>query len=135
MKARALNLCLILTSFIGYLEWGKDKKMFLLQGEIEIIIKIFSDPKSAIHPFVVLPLLGQILLLITLFQTKPARVLTIFGIVCLCFLLGFIFFIGLISLNFKILFSAIPFLITAFLTIKNLRKLRVHKSVANGNEA
>jgi len=35
---------------IGYTEWGDDNKMFLFQGGIEIIEKIFKDPISVIHP-------------------------------------------------------------------------------------
>lgn len=122
MKSKILNACLILTSLLGYLEWGTDQKMFLLQGEMEILTKLFDDPLSALHPFTVLPLFGQILLLITLFQSKPSKLLTYSGLGCLSILLLFMFFIGLISFNYKIVLSTIPFIVTGILTIRNLRK-------------
>ncbi len=122
MKSKILNFLLILTSLIGFLEWGKDGKQFLFQVEAEIISKLFTDPISIIHPLTILPLAGQLILLITLFQKKPNKVLTFISIGGLGILLGLMFAIGLIDLNFKILFSTIPFLVIAFLTIRYHRK-------------
>lgn len=68
MKRKFLNLLLIVTSPFGYLEWGSENSMFLFQGEWEVLVKLFQDPVAAAHPFTLMPLLGQILLLITLFQ-------------------------------------------------------------------
>lgn len=118
MKNKILNLALILTSLLGYLEWGTGNKMFLFQIEGEVLSKLFSDPVSALHPFTVLPLLGQILLIVTLFQQQPGKMLTYIGIGCIGLLLAFIFFIGLISLNFKVLLFALPFLLVAAWTIR-----------------
>jgi hypothetical protein len=122
MKSKILNLLLIITSLIGYLEWGGDNHVFLFQGETEIIIKLFTNPASVIHPFILLPLVGQILLLITLFQKSPGKILTYFSITSLGLLLGFMFVIGLLSMNFKIVLSTIPFMITAVLTIRHFRE-------------
>lgn len=80
MKSKLLNLLLILTSFAGYLEWGGDRHLLLYQAEIEIFTKLFTDPMSVMHPFTILPLLGQIALLITLFQKSPNKILTLAGI-------------------------------------------------------
>lgn len=121
MKHKILNLALVFTSLIGYLEWGTNSKMFLFQGEMEILSKLFSDPDSVIHPFTLLPLFGQILLLVTLAQKEPNKILTYIGLGCIGLLLAFMFVIGLISFNYKILLSTIPFLITAVLTIRHLR--------------
>jgi hypothetical protein len=117
-KNKVLNSLLILSSFIGYLEWVKDKKLFLFQLELEIISKVFSDPASVLHPLIILPFAGQLILLITLIQRKPNKVLILIGIAGLGILLGLMFVIGLMSLNFKILFSTFPFLMFAILTIR-----------------
>lgn len=122
MKQKLLNLCVILTSLLGHLEWGKDNKMFLFQMEAEIFGKLFSDPGSVLHPFIVLPLFGQLLLIITLFQARPGKWLTYAGIGCIGLLLGFMFVIGIIGLEYKILLSTLPFIIVAFLAVRNLRK-------------
>ena len=118
MKEKLLNLLLVLTSFIGYLEWGKENHLFLLQAEVEIISKFISNPSSVIHPFILLPFLDQLLLIVTLFQAKPNKTLTYFGISGLGLLLGFMFIVGMLSLNYKIIVSTIPFLFLAILTIK-----------------
>lgn len=96
--------------------------MFLFQGEIEVVSKLFNDPTSVFHPFTLLPLFGQILLIITLFQKNPGKILTYLGLGCIGILLLFMFVIGLISLNYKILISTIPFLITGILVIMNYRE-------------
>ncbi|MBX2946061.1 MAG: hypothetical protein KF725_09520 [Cyclobacteriaceae bacterium] len=122
MKGKILNGLLILTSLFGYLEWGKDNSVFLFQAEVEVISKLFSDPVSAAHPFTILPLVGQALLLITLFQKRPGKVLTYTGMAGIGVLLIFMFVIGIIGFNYRILFSTIPFLIVSFLTVHHLRR-------------
>jgi hypothetical protein len=123
MKLKFLNLALILTSFLGYLEWGGQHRMFLFQLEGEILSKFFSDPMSVMHPFVVLPLIGQLLLLFTLFQHRPNKILTYIGIGCIGILLAFLLlFIGIMSLQYKTLLSTLPFLVLAVWTIRENRK-------------
>lgn len=121
MKSKILNALLILSSLVGYLEWGKDNKLFLFQAEAGIISKLIDNPLSVLHPFTVLPFVGQILLLITLFQQKPGRILTYVGIGGIGILLALMFVIGLITLNVKVLASTIPFLVLAFVTIRHHR--------------
>lgn len=117
MKRRILNALLILTSLIGYLEWGTDQRMFLFEGEWEVLKKLISDPLSVIHPFTLFPLLGQILLLITLFQKEPSKWLTFIGLGCLSLLLLLMVIVGALSMNFKILLSTVPFVVTGIFTI------------------
>lgn len=122
MKQKVLNLCLIVTSLFGYLEWGADNRIFLFQGEWEVLGKLVSDPVAAVHPFTLMPLFGQIVLLITLFQKEPSKIFTFIGLTCLSLLLLFMFLIGLLSLNFKILLSTIPFIVTGILVIVEMRR-------------
>ena len=122
MKRKILNLLLIITSLFGYLEWGTENKMFLFQGEWEVLVKLFQDPVAAAHPFTLMPLFGQILLLITLFQKEPGKIITFVGLGCLSLLLLFMFLIGILSLNFKILLSTIPFIITGVLVMIESRR-------------
>ncbi len=124
-KIKILNLLLILSSLLGFLEWGKDSKLFLFQAEAEVISKLFTDPKSVLHPFTLLPLAGQILLLITLFQEKPSKILTFISVGSLGLLLAFMFVIGIVSLNIKIFFSTLPFLVISFFVIKQFKKTKI----------
>src|SRR5690606_119379 len=99
-RTKVLNACLILTSLVGYLEWGGDKSTFLFQAEAEVISQLFSDPLSAIHPLTLIPLVGQLMLFVTLFQKRPGRKLTFIGLACLSMLLLFMFFIVKVAGNF-----------------------------------
>ncbi len=123
-KTKILISLLIVTSLFGHLEWGQNKQMFLFQVEEEIFTKIFTDPLSVLHPFTVLPFIGQLILLFTLFQKKPGKILTFIGMGCIGILLALVLFIGIISLNFSILLSAVPFFVVAFFTIRQLRRMK-----------
>jgi hypothetical protein len=124
LKSKVFNLLLILTSLIGYLEWGIDNTSFLFQAEGEIIIKLFTDPISAVHPFTLIPLAGQIILFITLFQKKLNSFLTFTGMASIGILLIFMFAIGLMGLNYRILLSTIPFLVVAVLTVRHHKQIK-----------
>ncbi|MBX7186799.1 MAG: hypothetical protein K1Y01_16780 [Vicinamibacteria bacterium] len=121
---KALNLSLVLSSLVGYLEWGKSESTFLFQAEAGMFDKALQHPESLIHPFTLLPLLGQAALLATLFQKEAGKRLTYLGIAGLGLLLGFMFVVGLISLNPRILVSTLPFLILATVTIRRHRVAR-----------
>lgn len=119
MKTKALTLLLILTSLLGYLQWGKNQELFLFEAEAILLTKLVHEPSSILHPFTILPLLGQLLLFITLFQQNPNKWLSYIGITCLGILLGFMLFIGIISLKYKICLSTLPFWVLAFLVVRN----------------
>jgi hypothetical protein len=117
MKSKLINCGILLTSLFGYLEWGGDQAMFLFQVEREVLVKLFINPLAVIHPFVVIPLAGQMILFLTLFQKQPDRRLSLAGVSGIGFFMLFILFIGIISMNFKICLSVMPFLIIALMLI------------------
>ncbi|MCX6209547.1 MAG: hypothetical protein NTZ59_08605 [Bacteroidetes bacterium] len=122
MKHKLLNFGVIVTSLIGFLEWGKGNSLFLFEAEKDIATKLVTNPTSVLHPFVLMPLLGQILLAITLFQKQPNKYLTYTGISLLAVLLLLMFVIGIISFNYKILLSTLPFIIASIITIIYIKK-------------
>jgi hypothetical protein len=124
LKGKLLNLLLIATSLLGYLEWSGNSHMFLFQAEGEIIEKLFKDPLSVIHPFIMLPMIGQAILFFTLCQKRPNKILTYISIVGLGILLVFMFLIGIISINYKIILSTVPFIVVAVLTVIHFRKAK-----------
>lgn len=121
MKVKLLTLLLILSSLFGYLEWGGGHQAFLFEAEYDIFRQLVSDVRHIIHPFVLIPMLGQILLFISLFQNKPNKWLIYAGIACLALLLVFMFIIGIMRLNYKILFSTIPFILLAIWMVKMIK--------------
>ena len=124
MKSKFLNFLLIITSLIGYLEWGTNTHTFLFQAEGEILFKLITNPSSVLHPLTILPMIGQLLLIFTLFQKKPSKKLTYISIAALGILLGFMLVIGLLSLNYKIIISTIPFIVVAVLAVRHYRKIK-----------
>lgn len=125
MQNKFFNALLILTSLIGYLEWGGNNHIFLFQAEAKILESLFTNPASVLHPFTILPLIAQVLLAITLFQKQPNKFLTYAGIVGLSLLLLLMFIIGLMTLNYTIICFTLPFLLTAGITIYYSKKKNV----------
>lgn len=122
MKSKVLNFLLIATSLIGYLEWSGNSSSFLFQAEAEIFSKLFTDPQSVLHPFTIIPFVGQLVLVVTLFQKKPSQIMTYTGMLALGFLMVFMLLVGLLSMHWKIIGSTIPFLAVAVITIRHTRK-------------
>jgi hypothetical protein len=119
---KLINIFLLLTFQIGYLHWGKDNSSFIFTSEAALLSKINTTPQALLHPFILIPLCGQLILLYTLFQKEPGRILTYTGLSCLSILMLFLFFIGIITPSIKIAGSAIPFIITGILAIHYNRK-------------
>lgn len=124
MKSKILNLGLILTSLFGYLEWGSGNHVFLFQAEWELLGKLFTNPASVVHPFTVLPLAGQLMLVFTLFQRTPGKGLTLTGLACISILLVFMFIVGVMALSWKIVLSTLPFLLVGFWVVRHHLKAR-----------
>lgn len=123
-KKWVLILLLFLSTFFGYLEWGDNQSSFLIETELEIFSKGIKDPLSVVHPFTLIPFIGQILLLISLFQKAPKKWLVIAAIISLGLLFGLILFIGIIGPNWEILLSSLPFWLISILLIREFRTSR-----------
>ncbi|MCF8254515.1 MAG: hypothetical protein K9H61_02585 [Bacteroidia bacterium] len=128
MKRKMLLFSTIIFSLLGYLEWGGNHQMFLFQMEAEIFSKIFIDPISIVHPFIILPLIGQILLVISLVQTEPSKILVYSGIAGLAVLYFFILLVGILGFKYKIALLTLPFLVSSFFLIRSFYK---HKNDLN----
>ena len=122
MRQKLLNLSLILTSLIGYLEWGRGQSVLLLQAEAEMLSRALTDPAAVIHPLTLLPVLGQLALIVTFFEQIPGKALTYAGIAGIGILFALMFLIGVIDLNVRILASTLPFLSLAVVTIREHRR-------------
>jgi len=100
------------------MEWPGNNHGFLILMQYEIIFGKYFDLKNFIHPVILLPLIGEILLIITLFQKKISKVLLFTGMACLSVIMIIIFVVGIASLNIKIFASSIPFFIISFIILK-----------------
>jgi hypothetical protein len=117
MKKR-LNLLLILSSLIGYLEWAGGNHGFLIQMEYGLLFGDQQHAENFAHPIIMLPLAGQFILIYTLFQKTPSRFLSIVGLACLSVLMLLLTFIAIADTNWRIGISVLPFLIIGALVIR-----------------
>ena len=125
--SKLINLLIVISSLFGFLHWGGGNSMFLFQAEVDVFTKLLTNPMDVIHPLTILPLVGQILLLVTLFQQSPGKILTWIGIILLSTLLGLMLVIGLMERDWRIILSVVPFFILVFFAIKNMRKPTSHQ--------
>ena len=117
MVFRLLIFLLLCSTFVPYLEWGMGSSTFIIQSEVEVLSKLFKEPGAVMHPFIIIPLIGQFILLFVFFQKKPAQWLLRAGILAVGLLVVFILFIGLFTFNWKMVFSALPFVVLALWTL------------------
>lgn len=113
-KLRLLKLGVLLSFLFCYLEWGKGNSEFIFQMEYEVFAKN-ANSDSFFHPLILLPFLGQILLVISVFNVKPMKRLTILGILLLGILVLLIVLAGSLSSNYKMVVSTFPFIIFSIL--------------------
>jgi len=115
---KLLNSLLLLSSFFGYLEWPPDNHGFIFQLEAEIIQLVKTKAASLAHPFIILPFIGQVLLLTSLFQSSPNRWLTLTGLLCTGLLMLLLFVIGLLTAHTGIVASTLPYLLISFFVVR-----------------
>jgi hypothetical protein len=109
---------LLISSLFGYLEWGKNQHSFLIEAELSLIQNFWIDPASILNPFAILPLLGQLGLLVAFLLKSPPRWLVVASTSSMLLLLGFMFLIGLFTVNQKIVLSTLPFVGMAVLVLR-----------------
>lgn len=124
LPRRFLNVLLILAFLIVYLEWGKGNSVFLFQIEYDILFSGTGKWKSFIHPLIFAPFVGQLLLLITLFQKNPSSRLSTIAILLMGLLVFFIFAIGLFTLNGKIIMFSLPYVVLTVIYFYSTNKRR-----------
>lgn len=127
-RAQFYGVLTILSSFMGYMEWGADSNSFVVTAEIDILYKLVTSPSEVMHPFVLIPLAGQVLLVISLFRKKPMR-LGVLGILFISLLYLMLLFISIIGLNWGMMASVLPFFVFSILYLIQLRKIAIDRTV------
>jgi hypothetical protein len=75
------------------------------------LFKSRSTLKAFLHPLVLLPMMGQLLLILAIFQKSPGRRLIVSGQLLLSVLVLLVLTTGLLKLNWKIVASTLPYLL------------------------
>lgn len=119
MSLRLINILLLIGLSICYLEWGKDNSGFLLQMGYGIFTNSHRNARTFTHPFVLLPLAGQLMLLCNSCLPRPRKWLTIAGILLPGLLVLMVLLAGILSKNPKIIASTLLFIgMTVYFFVK-----------------
>lgn len=121
MKQKILTLLLLCSFQFLYVEWAGDNRLFMFQLIGSIVGNIPSDPFMLLHPAILIPLAGMIMLLITLFRRGSAKWLTLIGLACLGLLVAFLLFIAVVDMNVRMLLSQLPFIVMGVWIVVNER--------------
>lgn len=119
---RFILISLILSPLVCYLEWSGDSSSFLFQMEYLLFFKSANASENFTHPLVLLPFIGQVLILFTVFQKKPNKKLALTGQILLSLIVIMVLLSGILSKNIKIISSTLPFIATTIAFYFSLRK-------------
>ena len=120
---RWFSVGILLTSLLCYLEWGTDKHYFIFQMEYLFFFSTENISESFKHPLILLPFIGQLLLIISVFQKKPSAKIILTGLLMLSALVFMIALAGALSINLKMVSSTLPFIVIGvFFVIRFFKK-------------
>jgi hypothetical protein len=114
------HVLLLLSSLFVYLEWGGEQSAFLFMTEAVVLKNLLTAPSENLHPMIVLPFIGQVLLLVNILKKEMSDGMAQWGLGLLSVLILFVTFIGIWTANIKIILSVIPFLVTATLLLREI---------------
>jgi len=106
---RWLNIAILASFLVGYLEWGGGHAAFVGQLEYQILLGA-PEAGNFAHPMIGIPLVGQLLVLFAACQRTPSRRLTSIGIVLMGVLVLLLALIGIMG-GVKTGLSTVPFLV------------------------
>jgi hypothetical protein len=114
MRRRVLNILLLFASLFGYMSWGAGQHAFLFEAEYQLLTGMGGEGAFS-HPLVLLPMIGQVLLLFTICQKKPSRLLTTIAILLLGILLLLVLMAGVFGQRWLMVLSVLPFILLTVL--------------------
>ena len=123
-RQRLLSLSLLLSFLVCYLEWGT-RASFIFQMEYEILFTARASLSNFKHPAIILPLIGQLILIYICFQQRPHTRLMIAGIGLLCLLVLLILLAGILGGRPRMILSTIPFIALTIFYIILLRRRQI----------
>ena len=125
---RLINLGLLLAFSICYMEWGGGNSAFVFQAEYELFRTADKLLSSLTHPLILAGLIGQVLLLYSIFSKTPNRLLNTIGILILSPVVLLVLLAGALSLNWKVIAAALPFVILSVIYFGS-RPIRFSKTL------
>lgn len=127
---KIIILLLLITFLFGYLEWA-NQSAFIFQIEYDFFFGDIDTMSSFSHPMILMPFLGQVLLLVALFLRRPNRYISLIGMLLLCPLVLLIFVAGALGGNIRMIVSTLPFLAASIAFVYAHRRKRINHTNLN----
>ena len=121
MQKKLPLLCALLSFLACYLEWGQGNSSFVFEAEYLLFFQKSGKADSLTHPLILLPFIGQLLVLYSLFQKPPRKRLVFIGLSLMGLLVVMVLLVGILSRNAKIALSTVPFLLSSLWCVRVLR--------------
>jgi len=113
-----INLLGIWISFlIVYIEWGKSAE-FLVEMQFDILIKAKSSLSILIVPVILIPFIGQVIIIYSAFKNIPNKKTGAVGIVFCAIPVVLVFLGGILTGRERMVISSLPFFAMSFLFLK-----------------
>jgi len=107
---RLAALSLFLSFFVCYLEWPPDNSAFVAEMAYQILFQSDDQTDNLLHPMILLPLLGLLLVLYSALRKEPNKRVIFTAMALMGVLVLLLLAIGLMGGNAKIALSTLPFL-------------------------
>ncbi|MFN0015663.1 MAG: hypothetical protein ACKVU2_14035 [Saprospiraceae bacterium] len=107
---RLAALSLFLSFFACYLEWPPDNSAFVAEMAYTIFAKKDDQTNTLLHPMILLPLLGLLLLLYSALRKEPNKRVIFISMALMGVLVLLLLAIGIMGGNTKMALSTVPFL-------------------------
>lgn len=121
---RFINLGLLIAFLFCYLEWPPNNSTFIFQGEYEIFTNTKNWISNFTHPLILLGLIAQLILIYAFINPKVSTKLNHLGVIILTPIVLLFFVVGLLSFNFKIMGSTLPFIaLVVYYVVLTRRKI------------
>lgn len=122
-KLRLLNGGLLISFLFCYLEWAGGNSTFIYKAEWDIFTNLNNLQQNFSHPIILICLFGQVAILYSVLATNPIKWINVTGVILLMVFVFFLWLIGWMALNKKMILLNFPFLAFAFFFLKlNRRK-------------
>ncbi len=106
---RVKIVTLLVASLLPYLKWGGGHTAFLGQIEYQLLFDQGLQWDALLHPMVMLPLAGQVLLLATLAQRLPNWWLATVALLPVTLLISLVAIGAVLTRNIESMVSVMPF--------------------------
>lgn len=119
---RLAALSLFLSFFVCYMEWPPDNSAYVAEIAYQILFQRDDQSDTLLHPIILLPFLGLLLVLYSALRKEPNRRVIFTAMALMGVLVLLLLAIGIMGGNIKIVLSTLPFIGASIWCFRVFRK-------------